>query len=117
LPQKQVNLYIIYTFAQIFYKPFLRIVMSSHETHHHHEENVKTTTSTALGSGFWLAFIIAALFICSLNFISAMSSDEGHGTATHHEQPAGGHGATEHHEGQDAHGAAEHGHEAAPEHH
>ena len=80
----------------------------SHDTHaehghDHHEDNKLDKSKTALSSSFWLVVVIAGLFICSLNFMSAMShsDSEGHAAAGHdtHAAPHGEAGA--------AHGSAE----------
>ena len=80
--------------------------MSSHDTAHagHHEQS---NSKSAFSASFWFVMILVGLFIASLNFISAMSHDEGHGGghATTHEA------AATPHEGGEA--APAEGHEAA----
>ena len=64
-------------------------------------------------AAFWAVLIFVGLLVGAINFVKAMSSDEGHGgghgaATEHHDAAAGGHG--------DSHAAPAqgHGHEAAP---
>jgi len=74
--------------------------MSEHGNHHNAETEDRKKSKSSFSSSFWFVFILAGLFIASLNFIKVMShGEEAHATATHTEateahEPAAHHEAT-----------------------
>ena len=79
-----------------------------HSSHTHETAHEEPKSKTGLSSAFWLTVIIAGLFIASLNFMKAMSADEGSGHGGHdsHEAAAPTHVEGKTHEGTSTEGTA-----------